>query len=129
MTAAEAHQLYARLRSTIAARFPVVAVVQLKLHTRHFMRRITPRDFAWYDPADNTINASMRLLRQPQGRIAGVLAHELGHAADAHLGRPGAERRADRLAATALGQPILYDKGLVQNLDVGVTPRPRKLPT
>lgn len=128
MTAAEAHRLYERLRATIAATFPRVAGVPLRLHQRHYMRRITPRDFAWYDTDDDTVHATMRLLRQPVGRVAGVLAHELGHAADAQLERAGAERRADRLAAMALGQPILYDKGLVQNLDEGVTPRPRQLP-
>lgn len=128
MTAAEAHKLYARLRAVVAATYPRVAGVPLVLHRRHFMSKITPRDFAWYDSEKDTVNASMRLLTQPWGRIAGVLAHELGHAADDQLGRAGAERRADRLAAAALGQPILYDSGAVQNLEYGTTPRPRRLP-
>ena len=98
------------------------------LHHKHYMSKITPRDFAWYDSEEDTVNASMRLLRQPWGRIAGVLAHELGHAADDQLGRAGSERRADELAAAALGQPILYDKGAVQNLDEGAAVRPRRLP-
>jgi len=129
MTAAQAHRLYERLRAVVAATFPRVANVPLRLHRQHYMRRITPRDFAWYDSEDDTVNATMRLLRQPDGRVAGVLAHELGHAADDQRERAGAERRADRLAESALGLPILYDDGLVQNLDEGVTPRPRKLPT
>lgn len=110
----------------MAVRYPVVASVRLAIRKRHFLARPAPRDLAWYE--DGTVTLLEAALRGPAGRVGGLLAHELGHAADPVPHAPYAERRADAMAALALGQPILYDEGDVQNLDRGVSPRPARLP-
>lgn len=126
MTRAGAHRLFLRLRKRFAQRFPV-GDVRLVVVDRHYLPRSGYRDFGWYIPDERTVYVVERLLEQPEGRVAGILAHELGHAADEHSDRRGAERRADRLAFEALGQPVLYDERDVQNLDRGRAPRPQYL--
>lgn len=126
MTHEQAQRVFAQLRARIAARYPVVQSVRLVIRKRHFLRYPQPRDLAWYE--DGVVTLLEAALRGPAGRVGGLLAHELGHAADPVPHAPYAERRADAMAALALGQPILYDHGNVQNLDEGVTPRPAHLP-
>lgn len=126
MTLAAAQRLFARIRSRFAREYPV-GDVRMAVAKRHFLSRPHARDLGWYEPSERTVYVLQRLLSQSAGRVAGILAHELGHAADPTPNAAGAERRADALAFAALGQPILYDRGDVQNLDQGVAPRPRHL--
>lgn len=110
----------------MAARYPAVRHVRLVIRRRHFLPHPEPRDLAWYE--DGTVTLLEAALHGPAGRVGGLLAHELGHAADPVPHAAYAERRADAMAALALGQPILYDHGDVQNLDEGRSPRPAYLP-
>jgi hypothetical protein len=125
MTDAQAKATFDRLRDRMARRYPVLADVRLRLADRHFLKQPTSRDLAWYE--GGVVTVLRRALRGPVGRFEGLLAHELGHAADPDTDRPYAERRADALAKAALGAPIRYDDEDVQNLDHGVTPRPARL--
>jgi|APCry1669188970_1035186.scaffolds.fasta_scaffold350788_1 hypothetical protein len=126
MTHEGAHRLFRRLRASFARVYPV-GDVSLVVTPRHFLASPSARDLGWYETGDRTVYVVSRLLKQHPGRVAGVLAHELGHAADPTPNATGAERRADAIAFEVLGQPILYDKGFVQNLDHGVAPRPSHL--
>lgn len=85
------------------------------------------RDLAWCESPSQRVVIVARALRLEPTRIAGLLAHELGHLADGRLHRKGRERRADRLARRALGVPIRYDERDVQNLARGTTRRPAHL--
>lgn len=127
MTRQEAHRLFERLRAQFAAHRPELRTLRLVLRKRHFLRRPAPRDLAWYETSDGTVNLMEAALAGPAGRVEGLLAHELGHALDADATRPYAERRADALAKRVLGVPVRYDDGDVQNLHRGVTPRPARL--
>ena len=124
MTRDEAHQVFERLRGRFAAKHPAMAKVRLRLARKHFLKRPAARDLAWYEPSERTVYLMERALAGHAGRVSGLLAHELGHAADSDTSRPYAELRADALAKAAIGRPIRYDAGDVQNLEVGVTPRP-----
>jgi hypothetical protein len=125
MTDAQAKAVFDRIRGRMTRRYPVLADVRLRLVDRHFLKQPTARDLAWYE--GGVVTVLRRALRGPAGRFEGLLAHELGHAADPDTDRPYAERRADALAKAALGAPIRYDNEDVQNLDHGVTPRPARL--
>jgi hypothetical protein len=84
---------------------------------------------------------STKMFRAPLHRQDAIVRHEIGHALDwffeNHLDRlayqhgkslPGTpERRADAIAELIWGEPLLYDKDLVQSTRYGVTPRPRHL--
>lgn len=75
---------------------------------------------------------------QPVHRQEGLIRHELGHALDFLYGAaldPWAkslgyklprtpERRADKIAEVVWGEPIRYDRDLVQSVLEGKTPRP-----
>lgn len=124
MTRDEAHQVFERLRGRFAAKHPAMAKVRLRLARKHFLKHPAARDLAWYEPSERTVYLMERALAGHAGRVSGLLAHELGHAADSDTSRPYAELRADALAKAAIGRPIRYDAGDVQNLEVGVTPRP-----
>jgi hypothetical protein len=128
VTPAQAERAFARLRAAVAARYPAAQDVTLRLHKRHFLRSPKARDLAWYDPTDRTVNLLHSALRGPAGRVEGLIAHELGHAADPVPEANYAERRADAMAKKALGVPVRYDKDDVQNLRQGRTPRPARLP-
>lgn len=127
MTRQEAHRLFERLRAQFAAHRPELRTLRLVLRKRHFLRHPAPRDLAWYETDDGTVNLMEAALAGPAGRVEGLLAHELGHALDEDATRPYAERRADALAKRVLGVPVRYDDGDVQNLHRGVTPRPARL--
>lgn len=96
--------------------------------SRHFDRSAEWRDLAWYDPNDHTIYVVDRLRHFGIGTRLGILRHELGHAADAHLSQRGAERRADAIAERVTGSPIRYDRHDVQNAHRGTVGRPAHLP-
>jgi hypothetical protein len=128
MTPSQAHRVFARLRAGMAVRYPAVASVALRVQDHHFLRHPKARDLAWYDIGTRTVHLVSRALAGPDGRVAGLLAHELGHAADPVPDAPYAERRADAMAKKALGKTVRYDEDDVQNLKRGVSPRPARLP-
>lgn len=90
------------------------------------------RDLAQATPATNTVALVRRALRLPRAQILGLLRHELAHLADARVldPRPGAERRADRIAERVSGRPIRYapPHWIQTTADDGVRPRPPWLP-
>ena len=86
------------------------------------------REFAYFDPTEKVIAVSPRLLREPMGRIIGVLRHELGHVIHESVGRHGLlqhlgtlafsdEVLADQVAEFVWGSPIFYDSEDVQTVD------------
>ena len=128
MIPSQAHKLFGELRAATASRYPVVRGVKLVICRKHFLSRPKERDLAWYDIDTRTVHLVAKALEGPDGRVAGLLAHELGHAADPVPDAPYAELRADAMAKKALGTPVRYDADDVQNLKHGVTPRPPRLP-
>lgn len=79
-----------------------------------------------------------KVLRMNEGRQEGLLRHEFGHAVEFHAGKPwltrtlgplprGVERRADTVAERLYGDPIYYDRDLIQTTAGGVRPRPAHL--
>ena len=69
-----------------------------------------------------------KLLDAPAHRVAGILAHEVGHLALMRAGHDDhTERDADRAAEYLLGVQIGYDGEDVQTLDGGTRPRPAYL--
>jgi len=99
--------------------------------------------YCYYEgPYDINVVISPKFLRASPDRVEALLRHELGHAVEFHLGTDGlkrwarqnrlplprgVERRADSLAEIVWGDPIRYDKEMVQSLETGTYPRPRKL--
>lgn len=127
MTAPTLRVLYRRLRARFARRYPTAAQVRLVIHARHYLERPSPRDLAWFDAADRTINVTRALLREPRHTVKGILVHELGHAVDPRLNAPGCERRADAIAQTVTGKPLRYDGRALQSTSVGKVGRPGHL--
>lgn len=83
-----------------------------------------------------------KILEAPFHRADGIVRHEFGHVLDLCLPSRSVdrwalqrgirlphtdERRADAIAQAVWGEPILYDKDLVQSTSTGVSPRPRHL--
>lgn len=83
-----------------------------------------------------------KLLNSPFHRQDGIVRHELGHVVDMVFGKKRIdkwalergvalaktdERRADDIALAIWGEPILYDRDLVQSTRYGESPRPRFL--
>lgn len=83
-----------------------------------------------------------KILSAPAHRADGVVRHELGHVVDMTftdselalwsrllgVSLPSTpERRADAIAEAVWGEPILYDRDLVQSTVLGTAPRPRHL--
>ena len=91
---------------------------------------------------DIAIVVAPKLCRGGRQRVQAILRHELAHALEFHLGEDelremaaadgirlpeGPERRADRVAEIIWGDPIYYDRDLVQTLERGTRPRPGHL--
>lgn len=89
-----------------------------------------PRDFGYMvaHGRHRRVVLHFRLAFQGPKRILGVVRHELGHAFDPDLQRPGAEQRADDIAAWVTGEKIRYDRDDVQTVGRGRYPRPENLP-
>lgn len=83
-----------------------------------------------------------KLLDAPLHRQDGIVRHELGHVVDMVFDRPKVdrwaegkgitlaqtdERRADDIALSIWGEPIRYDRDLVQSTRYGEYPRPKHL--
>lgn len=129
MTPAAARRVFAAQRALFARLHPRVRGASL-----HIVDRACPtsapcaaRDLAWMVGGD--VYLLRRALRLPAANVRGLLAHELGHAADDRAYEPRSERRADALAARALGLKVGYDDGDVQALGRGRSPRPGNLHT
>lgn len=86
------------------------------------------RAFGYFDPSNGMITISPRLLKQPAGRIAGVIRHEIGHLVHETIGRRGLVRHlgslsssdevlADQIAEYIWNSPIFYDAEDVQTID------------
>jgi hypothetical protein len=125
------YALARREQARFAAYSARCAVVDWRVTARPYpgRRRGTVRDLAvCYTRLEVVrIVVTERLLALPRANVVGVIRHELGHAADPDTSRPGAERRADRIAAAVTGTPIRYDARDVQTTGPGVTPRPARL--
>jgi hypothetical protein len=125
VTLAQIAAIYTAERAAFARTFPAVADVQLLIITEHYKPNRSRRDVAWYDSRDRSIYLVSNALRERSAAcLTGVLRHELGHAADPRLDAPGCERRADRIALIATGQPILYTQEGIQHSTHGVPYRP-----
>jgi hypothetical protein len=86
------------------------------------------RDLAYAEAGTRPrIVLATRALRLPAANVRGLLRHELGHAYDPWLARPGREQRADDLAEYVTGAPIRYDARDIQTTGRGTWPRPRRL--
>jgi sulfur carrier protein ThiS len=129
VTEAAAHAMFERQREAFAALFPAVSRARL-----HIVRRPCPdgrvrcagRDLAWM--VDGDVHLLARALDRGHHVVGALLAHELGHAADASRYLPGSEQRADDLAAVILGKPIRYTAtDAVQTFGAGAWPRPLHL--
>lgn len=126
MTPAEARRLFARERdrfeATVGAWRRRRSKPSLRIADRPF---ILPEARARRDVAYTTCGRRQvvvvlrRLLAMPRAVVIGVIRHELGHAYDPYLGWPGGERRADRVAEAATGQPIHYNRQGLQTTGRG----------
>lgn len=84
------------------------------------------RDLAWMEGGH--VYILHRALARGAAVVAGLLAHELGHAMDPWKWGPGSEQRADDLAEIALGRRVRYTRGdAVQTFGRGTYPRPAHL--
>ncbi len=68
-----------------------------------------------------------RALALPRANLIAIVRHELGHLADPTPNAPGAEVRADRIAAEVGGEPIRYDSHDLQTVGPGRARRPAYL--
>ena len=92
------------------------------------------------------IRLAQKLVTSPQHRQDGIIQHELGHVIDLtiphrQLDRWAARRgvslpaqahgeiRADAIAQSVWGKPLLYDRDTVQSTKRGTWPRPKHLGT
>lgn len=83
----------------------------------------TFRDVAWAVPEEFSVHLVQRACFFDEGRLWGLLAHELAHLAD-----PAAsEAQADLLASQVIQMPILYDEDGIQNVLRGRAGRPSHL--
>ena len=105
----------------------------------------TPRGFGvtfWEGQPPCKLMFSTKILTSPFHRADGVVRHELGHvidmvfpkdAVDEWAAKKGVvlantdERRADDIALAIWGEPIRYDRDLVQSTRYGDYPRPKFL--
>ncbi len=85
---------------------------------------------------------AQKILQAPFHRQDGIVRHELGHVVDMVFGKKKInrwakqkgvslastdERRADDIALAIWGEPIRYDRDLVQSTSYGEYPRPKFL--
>lgn len=127
MTLVDLGHLFFVMRSAFARRFPEVREATLTVVSSRCPTagRCASRDLAWMEGGHVFI--LRRALRRGDDVVAGLLAHELGHASDARVHEPGSEQRADDIAARVLGRKVWYDRNDVQTLGRGKWPRPLHL--
>lgn len=129
MTPRAFRDLFARERARFAAHYPFVANATLVLVDRE----VSPYGRAWRDMAwanwrmsplepggidSARVNFLRRALVLPRKNLIALIRHELGHLCDVRRSEPGpgAEARADRIAARIGGLPIRYDANDLQTL-------------
>lgn len=129
---AQALFLYERARFLELFAFPSIRTARLVF----LAARCTPdspcrlRDVAWTEYAQDgagVVTVLRRLLLLPQENFLGVIRHELGHLAAPRWSDPEAEGHADAVACLVAGEPICYDRDLLQTVGPGTWPRPRSL--
>ena len=129
MTPSAVRALFARQRAAFARLDPAMARVGLTIVRARCPLGETScagRDLAWMEGGHVYLLA--RALDRGRDVVAGLIAHELGHAMDPWKWGPGAEQRADDLAELALGRRVRYTRGdAVQTLGRGTYPRPPHL--
>lgn len=94
------------------------------------------RQFAYFEPATETIGLAPRIVKEPAHRQRGVFRHELGHLVHHVYGRENLSEHisdelsesdevlADQIAGFIYGEPILYDDETVQSISHGEPKRP-----
>jgi hypothetical protein len=124
MTLVEVYELFDNEKEPFVQAAPHARDVQLVVHRKHYLKRPSKRDVAWYEPATRTINITKRVLAFQPPQIKALIRHEFGHVLDEN----GSEQRADDLAEWVTGEPIYYDRDDIQTLEMGTHPRPLHLP-
>lgn len=121
--------LFAREVARFAAHYPFVDGATLILVDRE----VSPYGRAWRDVAwanwrmsplepggldSARVNFLRRALALPRKNLIALIRHELGHLCDVRRSEPGpgAEARADRIAARVGGAPIRYDANDLQTI-------------
>jgi len=137
MTRAELRALYRRELARFVRVYPHVARTKLEIDPAECPSLIDPkpgqckkRDLAMFVDRRTgglAIILAVRVLTWPRRNIVAIVRHELGHASDVDLGRPGSEQRADDIAEAVCGQRIRYDRDFIQTIGPGKYPRPRHL--
>lgn len=123
-----AHRAFEALRAQFAVIAPEVRHARLKIVNRRCAHGdgCALRDLAWMQGGD--VFLLRRALAHGRDVVRGLLAHELGHAADPDVWLPGSEQRADDIAERATGHRIRYTRRLrVQTFGPGIYPRPSDL--
>lgn len=128
--AGDLQALFFRERMAFAAQHPtpVVAFASLEIvdATCGPTGRCRARDVAWSIRGGEMVGRVYLLRRALRDlswdNLVGVLRHELGHLADPSPSAPGAEARADEVAAKATGSPMRYDEGGVQTIRQDASP-------
>jgi hypothetical protein len=123
------YEIFAVEREHFARVFPRVAQAVLTVSPRDCSpaSRCAWRDFAWALVDEGEVHMSHRVLALPLENQIGLLRHELGHLADAHVAEPWPEQRADDLAEVVTGKRIYYDARDLQTIGPGQYPRPLRL--
>ena len=143
-TAADLDRVFDESFDVIEDQFPDFGTAELHRHDAASSDNGagSERQYAYCKEGDPIIIAfAEKAYRAPVSRLRGLMRHEFGHALEYRFGvkelerRLGVklpaevERRADAIAEAVWGEPIVYDKQLVQCVGVaGVHPRPAHLP-
>lgn len=132
MTPAELARLFRAERRRFARHFPAVGRAQLYIGRRprgegaraFGVARLPHRG----QPGAPRVTLYREALRLPLPFVLGLVRHELGHVADARVGRKGGEQRADDIAHAVTGERIRYAAvgraRAVQTVGRGRWPRP-----
>lgn len=138
-TPAAFRALFMQERARFAARYPFVAHATLAI----VPREVSPYGRAWRDVAwaswrvsarapggitSMRVSFLRRALSLPRQNLIALIRHELGHLCDARRSEPGpgAEARADRIAARVGGRAIRYDTNDLQTLSTAKGTRARR---
>lgn len=131
MTETDLRRLFVGLREKFARRSPSVRAVTLEISDASCSPAPTCawRDVAWasFEGSRRRVHVLRRVLALPRDNLVAILAHELGHAADAERNLPWREQRADDIAEDATGLRIRYDRLNLQTVGRGRYPRPLEL--
>lgn len=125
MTPQRLRNIFASERARFAAVFPRVKGTRLYLVDE---QPVDARDYARAVIGRRPcVVFLLRALRLPERNVVALVRHELSHIADGRNPTPGAEQRADDIAAFVTGQLIRYDRRDVQTVGRGRYPRPQYL--